>query len=393
MELAQFTGGTESFRSILYAEQTPRQRAQWFSGPEAILQYLDADAKGRLIQSLKSFLASRSLKSTEVLGRHYRIEELIAILLRDLRKHAEAQFGTPIRHAAAGRPVRFVGAMNDADDEFALGRLREAFHLAGFEHVEFEMEPVAAAWFYASRLDHDELLLVGDFGGGTSDFSLLRVGPGRRELLGNAGVGLAGDTFDSRLIRHVVSPELGLGSMLLSMGKRLPVPVWLYSNLERWHYLSFLRNRETLNLLKSLPAQAEEPTRLQALYHLVNDDLGYLLHQAVQQTKRRLSTDEATEFHFSEGNVDINTIVRRGDFEEWIVEDLGAIEGAVSSLLSQTGIAASEIDRVFLTGGSSFVPAVRRLFTSRFGPEKIRSGGEFTSIAHGLALHSEAGAT
>ena len=152
------------------------------------------------MQSLKSHLSSRTLTGTEVFGRRYKLEDLISRMLSDLRKHTAKQFGRPIRYAMVGRPVRFVGAETDEDDDFAVGRLREAFVLAGFEHVDFEMEPVAAAYAYESTLDHDELILIGDFGGGTSDFSLLRVGPGVRrrgrtpeDLLGNSGIGLAGD--------------------------------------------------------------------------------------------------------------------------------------------------------------------------------------------------------
>ena len=389
VSLATFVGAVESFRSILYAESQAAQRSRWFAGPAAIREYLDADAKGRLIQSLKSFLASRSLKSTEVFGRQYRIEELIAIFLRDIRTQAEGFFGQPIRRVVAGRPVRFVGAETDDDDAFALSRLRESYLLAGFETIDFEMEPVAAAWFHASQLRQEELLLVGDFGGGTSDFSLLRVGPGKRELLGNAGVGLAGDAFDSRLIRHVVSPALGLGTWLRSGEKRLPVPVWLYSHLERWHYLSFLQSNKTLHLLRSLPGQAEEPEKLEALYNLVNDDLGYRLHESVQHTKRLLSSQAEADFHFRDGNVDIRATVRRAEFNAWIAPDLEAIEGAVNSLLERTGIAPASIDRVFLTGGTSFVPAVREVFVQRFGADRIQSGDEFTSIAQGLALQAE----
>jgi hypothetical chaperone protein len=388
VELARFSNQSESFRSILYAEAKGSARTDWFTGPEAIGKYLEAETKGRLIQSLKSFLSSRSLTSTQVFGRRFRLEELIAIFLKSLRKQAEAQFGAPIRSIVAGRPVRFVGSDSDADDEFALARLEESFLLAGFEQVSFEMEPIAAAWFYANRLDHEEVLLVGDFGGGTSDFSLLRVGPGRRDLIGNAGVGLAGDSFDSRLIRHVVSPALGLGGYLRSLGKRLPIPVWLYANLERWHHLSLLRNRETLQLIQSLIAQGEEREKLQSLYHLVNEDLGYRLHQAVQQAKRELSSEEETRFRFEEGGVDIDERIRRVDFEQWIAGDLADIETCVNGLMARSGIEASAVDRVFLTGGTSFVPSVRRIFTERFGADKIRSGGEFTSIAHGLSLRA-----
>jgi hypothetical chaperone protein len=127
--------------------------------------YLSAETKGRLIQSLKSFLTSRSLKSTDVFGRRMTIEDLIARILRDLREKSEAQFGMTVKTPEAGRPVRFVGTDKEQDNSFAEERLRAAFHLAGYEHVAFELEPVAAAHYYESTLDHDELILIGDFGG------------------------------------------------------------------------------------------------------------------------------------------------------------------------------------------------------------------------------------
>jgi len=186
VELVHFSansGNTESFRSVLYLEQhkkAGRRHVQSWTGPWAIEQYLDAEHKGRLIQSLKSYLPSRLLTGTEVLGRHYTLEDLISRMLADLRLHAERQFGVPVKEATVGRPVRFVGAETQEDEAYALARLRHAFELAGYERVEFEMEPVAAAYAYESTLDHDELIMIGDFGGGTSDFSLLHVGPGVR---------------------------------------------------------------------------------------------------------------------------------------------------------------------------------------------------------------------
>jgi len=184
VELASFTfAGSEtlSSRSVLYFEQVRApggmKRTHGLSGPAAIERYLESDEEKRLVQSLKSHLSSRTLTGTEVFGRRHRLEELIARILTDLRKHAERQFETHLQNVVVGRPVRFVGAETDEDDEFAVRRLREAFQIAGFEHVDFELEPVAAAYSYESTLDHDELILIGDFGGGTSDFSLLRVGP------------------------------------------------------------------------------------------------------------------------------------------------------------------------------------------------------------------------
>jgi hypothetical chaperone protein len=413
VQLASFPSGaaeTPSFRSVLYFEQGKSvggtKRTHALAGPDAIERYLHAEEKGRLVQSLKSHLASRTLTGTEVFGRRYKLEDLISRMLGDLRKHSERQFDRPIRYAMVGRPVRFVGAETDEDQEFSVSRLREAFRIAGIEHVDFEMEPVAAAYAYESTLDHDELILIGDFGGGTSDFSLLRVGPevrrrGRtpKDLLGNSGVGLAGDAFDARIIRKLVSPALGSNSDARSLNKVLPaVPAWIYANLERWHYLSFLRTNNVREILKSARARALEPEKIQALIAVIDEDLGYQLHQAVQHLKFELSRSQSAEFRFHDGSphlsspvpisIDLRIPVTRAEFETWIKDDLQAVEGCIDSLLQTSGIDAHDVDRVFLTGGTSFVPAVRRIFTNRFGEERIRSGNEFTSVASGLALRA-----
>ena len=404
VHLARFPyagGVVESYRSLLYLDHVKERgssRIKSWSGPAAIEEYLAAETKGRLIQSLKSFLSSRSLKATDVFGRRMTLEDLISRILRDLREKAEAQFGRRIEHAVAGRPVRFVGAEKEEDDNFAAERLSQAFRAAGYASVEFELEPVAAAQYYESTLDRDELILIGDFGGGTSDFSLLRVGPGVRkrgrtpdDLLGNSGVGLAGDAFDARIVRRLVSPALGRGSSAQSLNKILPaVPNWVYAKLEHWHHLSFLRTGSTMNMLNSSRATAFEPAKIEALIHLIQEDLGYELHRAVQSVKCALSAQTAAPFRFSDGVIEIHALVERASFEEWIAEELAQIESCVDGLLAASGTRPSEVDMVFLTGGSSFVPAVRRIFESRFGDAKIRTGNEFTSVARGLALNAAA---
>ena len=386
----------DAYRSLLYLQQVKEGGANTlksWTGPEGIEHYLSADVKGRLIQSLKSFLSSRSLHGTEVFARRYTLEDLIARMLRDLRKKAEHQFGIKIRSAVVGRPVHFVGAENKEDDSYAEGRLRLAFDSAGYESVEFEMEPVAAAHYYESTLDHDELILIGDFGGGTSDFSLVHVGPSVRrrgrvpgDIVGNAGVGIAGDSFDAKIIRHLVSPALGAGSQLRSLGKILTVPNWVYIRLERWHHLSLLRGRDVLNMLRGVHAQSLEPEKIGALIHFIREDLGFHLHRAVQKVKCDLSNDPAATFQFSDGFVDLKAVVERASFEEWVSEELGQIARCVDSLLSSSSVLPKDVDMVFLTGGSSFVPAVRKIFEARFGEERIRGGNEFTSVARGLAL-------
>jgi hypothetical chaperone protein len=197
---------------------------------------------------------------------------------------------------------------------------------------------------------------------------------------------LAGDAFDAKMIRHIVSPALGAGSQMRSMNKILPVPNWVYFKLERWHHLSFLRTRDVMNMLNSVKMQAFHPEMLGALIDLIQEDLGYHLHRAVQKTKIDLSNYETARFAFTDGGINLNAEVQRHDFESWISEELIQIETCIDSLLKLCGVDARDVDMVFLTGGSSFVPAVRRIFDARFGRERIRSGNEFTSVAMGLAL-------
>lgn len=171
VQLAQFSG-TPAFRSILYFDEQEAGRSasvRVVAGPDAIASYLHAKTPGRLIQSMKSYLASRLFSQTQIFGETYALEELIGILLRYLRKSAEVQFGDLGSTLVVGRPVQFSGTKDQADDEFAVNRLRAAFANAGFEKVQFLPEPVAAAYKYQQRLDHDELVLIADFGGGTGD--------------------------------------------------------------------------------------------------------------------------------------------------------------------------------------------------------------------------------
>ncbi len=409
VELVRFAGGAAnaagmltgassgSSRSILYLEKAA-QGILSSSGAEAIDRYLEAhregERPGRLIQSLKSYLPVRSLTGTEVFGRRYTLEDLIARMLGDLRRAAEAQFGEPVRRATVGRPVRLVGAETEADEAYGLERLRAAFAQAGFEEVRFELEPLGAAYSYGAALDHRETVLIGDFGGGTSDFSLLTLGSdggsgGEPVVLGNAGLPFAGDAFDARLVRRLVAPALGSESLARGVGKMIPAaPAWIYANLERWHYLSFLRTRNVVELLRSAEKRAQEPEKIAALLALIDEDLGYALHQAVQRTKTELSRSDAAEFVFAgpeAGTLELRASVTRKEFEGWIAPELEQIGAAVDGLMREAGASAADVDRVFLTGGTSFVPAVRAIFEERFAG-KMAAGDEFTSVARGLAL-------
>jgi hypothetical chaperone protein len=387
---------TNNFRSILYfpaKERFSQQKTETKAGPEAINAYLDADTKGRLIVSIKSYLASRLFTSTTINGRHYTLEDLIAIILRRLRMAVMEQFDTAAARVVLGRPVRFSGADNETDEALALQRLQAAAELAGFEQISFELEPVAAAYQYETQLDHDELVLIGDFGGGTSDFTLAQLGPGRRQagrnpVIGTSGVAIAGDTFDSRIMMRLVAPKLGLGSNYISLGKELPVPVWVYSQLSSWHHMFLLKDPKTMSVLQQVKNQASERAKVAALIQIINENLGYALYRAVEQTKVGLTDRELAAFVFTQSTVQMEDSLQRWQFESWIQDDIQNIASCIRSLLDQCGVKHTDIDSIFLTGGSSFVPVVRRFFSRTFGADKLRSGEELTTVAKGLALRA-----
>jgi hypothetical chaperone protein len=390
-------GMTDIYRSLIYFERVQQGRRFYLrahTGPEAIMHYLAAEEKGRLIQSLKALLPSTLVHSTTIFGRPHLFEDLVAFLVQQLLRKSESLVGDLGPRSVLGRPVRFSSKESGTDDVLAMQRLQSAFVRAGMVDTRFEYEPVAAAYFYETLLNKDELILAADFGGGTSDFSLLRVGPSfrgkavEREILGSEGIASAGDAFDAKIVRHLVSPLLGLDSPYRSMGKLLLMPVWIYIQLEKWHHLSFLKSKETMDVLASLRAMAVEPERIENLINIIDGDLGFHLHQAVQKTKVELSEQETSVFSFQAPGVSISTRVTRKDFNTWIEEELQLITGCLDRLLSSANVKENEIDRVFMTGGSSFVPAVRQIFLRRFGANRLATGSEFTSVAKGLALRS-----
>jgi len=398
------SGDTQTFPSILYFERRREgtvTRLTSSAGPAALQHYLEAEEKGRLIQSLKAYLADRRFDGTAVFSQHYSLEAMISLIARHLLIDARGLPAATSRGAdpmipsrvVVGRPVHFSNAQ-DADDEFALARLREAIAQCGFSDIVFEYEPVAAAYSYEQQLDRDELIFIGDFGGGTSDFSILRVGPTPRRLgrtpediIGTDGVAVAGDAFDRQIIRKLVAPRLGLGSEYFSPpNKFLPIPSWPYERLERWHHLSFLNTAKNLELLEQLRRSAIIPERLEAFVHLIKNEMGFRLHEAVRRTKFELSVQAEAVFEFHCEPVSITKKVARSDFEKWIEPEVQSMSGCVDRLLNARGVSTRDIDRVFLTGGSSFVPAVRNIFVERFGLEKITGGAELTSVATGLSL-------
>jgi hypothetical chaperone protein len=359
------------------------------AGPDATAAYLDHGSDCRLIQSVKSMVANPNFSQTHIFGRKFTIEDMVAAILKELRASAERDLPPLGNAATAGRPVRFAGQL--ADEQLALKRLSEAFRMAGFPSVSFVAEPLAAAYKFASRIGSAKLCVVADFGGGTSDFSLVRFGPGRAgpldmETLATSGVGVAGDRFDYRIIEKVICPKLGLNSHYTSMGKRLPMPVHYYSRFQRWSDLSFLRAPEILRELRSLKRLSEEPDALDRLIYTIEEELGFDLYRAVSAAKTALSSHASARLEFKHGPVQIDEELSRSAFDTWIAEDLAAIDAQVTKLFDETNLTSATVDRVFMTGGTSFVPAIRTLVEARFPSAELSAQDEFISVGGGLAL-------
>jgi hypothetical chaperone protein len=383
-----------AFRSVLSFWQedgdwAPETRCE--AGPWAIEAFAGFPMDTRFFQSFKTYAGNPSFQYTQVLGKRHYFEDLLAAFFERVRARADASLERLPRRLILGRPVKFAGPNPDA--ELARKRYEAAFTRFGFDEIYHVMEPIAAAYFYAHKQKSASTVLVGDFGGGTSDFSIVRFEPTGRGVhaypLAYSGVGIAGDTFDYRIIDRVVAPILGKGSKYRSFEKLLDMPLSYYHNFSRWSDLCLMRSSGAVAELKRLAGASLEPTKIEKFIALIEGNAAYTLYKAVSEAKTRLSHEASARLSFRAAGVELDTSVSRASFEGWIAKDLSSIAACIDAALESAGLDTPAIDRVFLTGGTSFVPAVRRIFETRFGAAKVDSGDEFVSIANGLALIGE----
>ncbi|MBY5718394.1 Hsp70 family protein [Rhizobium leguminosarum] len=361
------------------------------AGHAAIRQFIDNPGECRFLQSIKTFAASALFQGTLIFAKRHNFEDLMEVFVRRLRNYAGDNWPSDVGRIVTGRPVHFAGA--SPDPVLATKRYNAALSRFGFPEIHYVYEPVAAAFYFAQNLKRDATVLVADFGGGTTDYSLIRFETVAGKLtatpIGHSGVGVAGDHFDYRMIDNIVAPLIGKGSHFKSFDKILEVPSNYYSSFGRWNQLSIFKTTREFEDLKKLVRTSLEPEKLEIFIDLIDHDEGYPLYQAVSATKMALSASEEAPFDFAPLGRSGHRSIKRSDFEGWIADDLARIEGALDDVLDKTETKPAEIDKVFLTGGTSFVPAVRRIFTERFERDRIESGGELLSIAHGLALIGE----
>lgn len=377
-------------RSILYFPDASRA----FYGLEAIREYVDRGMEGRLIRSIKKHLPSRTFVGTYIDERPMNLEDLVGAVLREMRTRANRFFDADVDRVVLGRPARF--AVSEADDRWAEERLAHAARLAGFREIHFLPEPVAAARELAGSASRETISLIGDFGGGTSDYTVIRLGPrpfAPEDVLAIGGVSVAGDALDASVMRHTVSKHFGADVVYkVPLGaNELRMPPALMERLCSPADLSILRRQEVIAFLRDLRRWALEGADREAidrLFVLIEDGLGFSVFEAIEKAKRALSVEDAAEIVFAYPGVDLRRELRRPRFEEGSERETSAILGALDETLALAGVRADQVDEVVLTGGTAKVPKIARAFHDRFGRNRVREFRAFHSVVDGLARHA-----
>jgi hypothetical chaperone protein len=370
---------------ILITDDRSVQRL--YVGNDAIANYRGTSETARFVKSMKSLLSDPGFQSTRVFGRTYTAAHLARPVLSHLKALAEREVGESITRVTLGRPVHFSSHWEN--DALAEGRLREAAELAGFTHISFQMEPIAAGWSFASMLREKRTVLVADLGGGTADFCLLSFLPGRRhEVLATGGARIGGDDFDGRIMWNRLVGSFGHGSRFESWGKMLDVPVHVYVALCRWDRIPFLKESRTWADLHYILKGSTDTPGIKRLMALIRNDLGFPLYRSITAAKHELSAREESRIAMDRDGVTIDETLARAQFESMIREDVDMIAATAGQTVASAGLAATDVDVCFLTGGCSLVPAVGARFRALFPDGRVSTEGDaFTSVAAGLALY------
>ena len=363
-------------------------RGRVLFGNEAVAAYI-GQTEGRLMRALKSILGSPLIDEETVLGgRKVALREVVEIFVRHLKHKAEVFAGREITAVVHGRPVRFVD-----DDEEAVARaqgvLETIARRAGFRDVAFVYEPIAAAHHYEQTVQREERVLIADIGGGTSDFSVVRVGPQRRgradrsrDVLANTGVRVGGTDFDTALSLAAVMPMLGLGTQLVE--KNLPMPNALYHELANWATINFAYTYKNEQELAQLVALACEPEKVQRLLAVLRHRLGHRLAFAVEDAKIALSAEQRASLPLAFLEPGLAVTATREDFNSAIATHIERLNRSARDCIAAAGLRPGAVDTIFLTGGSSRVPAVRAAI-ARAAPSARQAGGQdLLSVALGL---------
>jgi hypothetical chaperone protein len=376
--------------SFLYFPYTTKRIAPVI-GDAAKLRYVEDEMRGRFFQAVKTILPYQTFTETVINNQTYTIEDLIAIFLRHLKERGDAVTQQDVKRVVLGRPAVF--STDPAEDQLAEERLRRAAVLAGFTEIHFQYEPIAAAFAYEARIAKPERVLVGDFGGGTSDFTVVQLDPARQgltdrmaDILATGGLPVAGNKYDAATMWHKVTPLFGRGATYDSWGKQLEVPDSLYRTICQWDQIVFLRNAKKMDLLWRLTGLSNDAPAFERFQALIKENQGFALFQKIEGAKIALTTHVTAPITFTHPKIPIDLRMSRSEFNKNSADLTGQITGYLDKFLADANVTPASIETVFLTGGTSLIRSLRAEFVTRFGQEKIRDGQEFTSVADGLAL-------
>ncbi|WP_342653784.1 Hsp70 family protein [Pseudomonas sp. F3-2] len=361
-------------------------------GRLALHEYLEG-YEGRLMRSLKSLLGSKLIKhDTSVLGTAMPFKDLLGLFIGELKKRAEAAAGQSFEHVVLGRPVHFVDDDAAADQE-AQDTLAEVARKIGFKEVSFQFEPIAAAFDYESTLEREELVLIVDIGGGTSDFSLVRLSPQRRrvddrqsDILATGGVHIGGTDFDKQLSLQGVMPLFGYGSRMKS-GAYMPTST--HMNLATWHTINSVYSQKSQLALGSMRYDIEDTLGIDRLFKLIEQRAGHWLAMEVEETKIQLTHAANRVVPMDRIETGLNVDLTRELFESSIDALLERVRESVTRLLSDAGVGVTDVDTVFFTGGSSGIPALRNSVSAMLPNARHVEGNIFGSIGSGLAIEAK----
>jgi len=361
-----------------------------FFGRQAVSEYVTG-ADGRLMRALKSVLGTALFADTTRVKRQaLAFSDILGLFVAELRRRAEAQLGGEITQIVCGRPVRFVDD-DDAADALAQRQLEAAVRAQGYRHVEFQFEPIAAALDYEQQVSGEELALVADIGGGTSDFTVIRVSPQRAratdrrsDILATAGVHVGGTDFDRLLSLKKIMPLMGYGTETAD-GKR-PLPSGPYYDLATWHRINRLYNQKTVAELRSTVSEAKFPDLAAMMLAVVEERQGHRLAGRVEEAKIALSEAELTQFRFFTRDVALTATITLEELRRAIEGATNAIAAAIGRTLMAAEVGGEAIDTLILTGGSTRVPAVATVLRNLFPAARAVETDAFGSVGLGLAL-------
>lgn len=350
-----------------------------------IYTYVDELKPGRLLQFIKTALRSEHYDGTQVFDQYYTITDIITVYLRELKQRAEALLHEEISGVTLGRPVRFSTV--DRQDQKAEATLRQAASEAGFREVAFEFEPVAAALFYERTLESPQNVLIFDFGGGTLDITIMRLGdPRRRKVYASGGIGVAGSDFDRAIIQTRLLAHFGKGKV-----HSQPEILELINAVSDWTALPDLSTPQARGQLEQAIRAGKAPARLKALESLIFNDLAFSFFNVVEEAKIELSSQGAAVISLKDKDIDIWELYTRSQFEKDIRDYQSQIERVLLDTVIASGLEPEEIDSVVTTGGSSNIPLFAELLARIFGVKRVIAADVFSSVTAGLAIKAYQG--